>query len=308
MSRDPRVSLGVPLYNAERYLEGCLDALLAQDYPDLEIVICDNASTDRTWEICQRYAARDPRIRLHRNPVNLGGPANYARVAALARGELFKWVAYDDLCAPQYVSSCVAALDAAGPRAILAYPRTVLIDGSGAEIAPYADNFDLRDHRRARRVARATRSLNLCHAHFGVHRLEALRRTGLIRPYPGSDYTLLVELAALGEIHEVDRVLFRRRIHAGSTVQGKKAGLGGAVGWFHPGGRRGRAPRLRMVGETVRALLTRDLPAPARLGCTVAFLRVWSARRTRVRLGRWRRRLTGRPLPPAPWETRPAQT
>ena len=74
MDGAPRVSLGVPLYNAERYLETCLDALLAQDYADFEIIISDNASTDRTWEICQRYAARDPRIRLVTTPPGSGGP------------------------------------------------------------------------------------------------------------------------------------------------------------------------------------------------------------------------------------------
>ncbi len=62
---------------------------------------------------------------------------NYARVVALARGELFKWVAYDDICLPPYLSACIAALDAAGARAVLAYPRTVLINEVNEVIRPY---------------------------------------------------------------------------------------------------------------------------------------------------------------------------
>ncbi|MEV4760478.1 glycosyltransferase family A protein [Micromonospora sp. NPDC049559] len=295
MEGTPRVSLGVPLYNAERYLEECLDALLAQDYPDFEVIVSDNASTDRTWEIAQRYAAADARIRLYRNPRNLGGHANYARVVQLARGELFKWVAYDDVCLPSYVSTCVRALDAAGPRAVLAYPRTVLIDEHGAPLGAYADGLDLRDRRPWRRVAGVADNINLCHAHFGVFRLDALRRTGLIRPYLSSDYTLVAEVARLGEIHEVDPPLFHRRVHPRSTRQAGGSTRAAAVTWFAPDGAdRTRWPRQRMLVETVRVLATGEHRLSTRLSSAGAFLVAWWLRRLRVRLGRLRRRLCDR--------------
>jgi hypothetical protein len=295
----PRVSIGLPVYNAERYLAECLDGLLAQDHADFELIISDNASTDRTWEICRRYAAADPRIRLYRSPVNRGGHANFAWVVKLARGELFKWVAYDDVCLPSYVSSCVAALDAAGPETILAYPRTILIDEAGRTIGPYADRLDLRDPRPWRRVAGVARHVSLCHAHFGVFRTVALRRTGLIRPYVSSDYTLLAEVARLGRIHEVDRPLFHRRVHGGSTLQAKGATAASAAAWFgepNAGGRPSRAAtRWRMVRETVAMLAAGDLPLATRLSCAAAFSVVWYTRRIRVLFGRWRRRLARRP-------------
>lgn len=281
----------MPLYNAARYLECCLDSLLGQDYPDFEIIISDNASTDRTWEICQRYAARDARIRLYRNSRNYGGHVNYARVVELARGELFKWVAYDDICLPTYLRTCVAALDAAGPRAVLVYPRTVLIDEGGAVIGPYDDRLDLRDHRAWRRVAGVAHNISLCHAHFGVFRLCVLRRTGMIRPFISSDYTLLAEVARLGEIHEVAEPLFQRRLHDASTMQGRNSTASSAATWFAPEGRRVRAPRLRMLVETVRILSSGDARLRTRLGSAVAFLAAWLARRLRVQAGRWRRRL-----------------
>jgi glycosyltransferase involved in cell wall biosynthesis len=296
MDGTPRVSLGVPLYNAERYLEHCLDALLVQDYPDFEIIISDNASTDRTWEICQRYAAADPRIRLYRNPRNLGGPRNYARVVELARGDLFKWVAYDDICLPSYISTCVAALDAAGPRAVLAYPRTVLIGEAGQVIGPYDDGLDLRDPRPWRRVAGVAQNVSLCHAHFGVFRLSALRRTGMIRPFLSSDYTLLAEVAQLGEIHEVDQPLFLRRLHSGSTRQAEGSTPATAISWFTPerSPKRVRAHRLRMLIATALMLATGNGGLGTRLSSAVAFLTTWYVRRARVTLGRWRRRLARR--------------
>ncbi|MBE1484725.1 glycosyltransferase family 2 protein [Plantactinospora soyae] len=294
MEPAPRVTLGVPLYNAERYLEDCLDALLAQDYPDFEIIISDNASTDRTWEICEAYAARDARIRLYRNPRNFGGHVNYARVVELARGELFKWVAYDDVCLPAYLRTCVAALDAAGPQAVLSYPRTVLIDEAGEVIGPYADRLDLRDRRPWRRVAGVARNINLCHAHFGVFRMSALRRTGMIRPFLSSDYTLIAEVARLGEIHEVDQPLFLRRMHGGSTRQAEGATAASALAWYGQAGRRVRAPRMRMLAETLRMLSTGSEPLGTRISSAAAFLATWWARRVRVRLGRLRRSVVRR--------------
>ncbi|GIF71253.1 glycosyltransferase family 2 protein [Asanoa siamensis] len=289
----PRVTVGVPVYNAARYLPLALDALRAQDYPDLEIVVSDNASTDETWEICQAYAVADPRIRLWRNERNLGGHANFARVVELASGELFKWAAYDDLCRPGLVRACVAALDAAGPRAVLAYPKTVLIDEDGELIGPYADKLDLRDARAWKRLSGLANNISLCHAHFGVFRIDVLRRTGLIRPFLSSDYTLMAEVAALGEIHEVPEPLFLRRVHGASTRQAGNSAAA-ATSWFAPdGGRAAKAPRTTMLRQTVRVLRGH----PGGLANSAAFLGTWFARRARVRLGAWRRRLTGKPMP-----------
>jgi hypothetical protein len=290
----PRVTIGVPVYNAARYLPVALDALCAQDYPDLEIVISDNASTDETWEICQRYAVADPRIRLWRNQRNLGGHANFGKLVELASGELFKWAAYDDICRPGFVSACVAALDAAGPRAVLAYPKTVLIDEAGAAIGPYADKLDLRDPRAWRRLSGLANNISLCHAHFGVFRLDALRRTGLIRPFLSSDYTLMAEVAAIGQIHEVPEQLFLRRVHGASTRQAGNSAAA-ATSWFAPegGARSTRSPRTNMLRQSVRALRGH----PGALPNSAAFLGTWFARRARVRVGAWRRKLTGRPMP-----------
>jgi hypothetical protein len=291
----PRVTVGVPVYNAARYLPVALDALRAQDYADFEIVISDNASTDGTWEICQRYAAVDPRIRLWRNEQNLGGHANFGKVVELASGSLFKWAAYDDICRPSFLSACVSALDAAGPRAVLAYPKTLLIDEAGAVIGPYADKLDLRDPRAWKRLSGLANNISLCHAHFGVFRLDALRRTGLIRPFLSSDYTLMAEVAAIGEIHEVPAPLFLRRMHGASTRQSTDATASSATAWFAPDGARkaARAPRTTMLRQTVRALRGHRGGLPN----ASAFLATWFARRARVRLGALRRRMQGKPLP-----------
>jgi glycosyltransferase involved in cell wall biosynthesis len=72
MTAQPRLSIGLPVYNGEEYLAESLDALLGQTYEDFELVISDNASTDGTQELCRKYAARDSRIRYLRLPRNIG--------------------------------------------------------------------------------------------------------------------------------------------------------------------------------------------------------------------------------------------
>ena len=82
----PKVSIGLPVYNGERYLAAALDGILRQTFEDFEIVISDNASTDRTREICSEYCKKDGRIRYSRNDTNIGSARNFNRVFELSRG------------------------------------------------------------------------------------------------------------------------------------------------------------------------------------------------------------------------------
>ena len=137
--RTPRLSIGVPVYNEERYLDGCIRSLLAQTFTDFEIIICDNASTDGTFEIAQEWAQKDARISAHRAERNLGAAPNFNWCFELARGELFKWAAADDLVKPDYLEKCIAALDA-HPESHLAYSGAYDIDAEGEIIGEIHDN------------------------------------------------------------------------------------------------------------------------------------------------------------------------
>src|SRR5262252_3377793 len=116
----PTVSVGLPVYNGERYLEESIDSILAQTYTDFELIISDNASTDRTECICRRYAAADARVRYYRNERNIGGYPNHSRVFSLARGRYFRFAAHDDVCDRQLLARCVEALEL-HPEAVLSY-------------------------------------------------------------------------------------------------------------------------------------------------------------------------------------------
>src|SRR4051812_22803251 len=198
--RAPRVSIGVPVYNGERFIRATVDSILAQTYTDFELIICDNCSTDGTQAICREYAARDPRVRYFRNEKNLGPAPNYNRCFEHARGELFKWNAADDVIAPDFVKKCVELLDA-DPSVVSAYARTTLIDNEGKVIRHYDHDLDL-DHpspvvRFARMVFVNHRKHN-AHEFWGVTRAGALRKTTMKGSFPSADRILMSWWTLLG--------------------------------------------------------------------------------------------------------------
>src|SRR5436190_13978533 len=99
----PRLSIGVPVYNGEAFLAVTLESILDQSFTEFELIISDNASTDGTEEIARGIAARDERVRYHRNVANVGLAKNYNRLFSLASGEYFKWASADDVLLPGYL-------------------------------------------------------------------------------------------------------------------------------------------------------------------------------------------------------------
>jgi glycosyltransferase involved in cell wall biosynthesis len=108
----PRVTIGMPIYNGGADLVHAIESALAQDYPNLQILISDNVSTDGTAQVCRRYLA-DPRIRYEPCPKHLLSIENFRRVLDLADGEYFTWLAHDDrLPHPDVVRRHVEYLEA----------------------------------------------------------------------------------------------------------------------------------------------------------------------------------------------------
>jgi glycosyltransferase involved in cell wall biosynthesis len=136
----PPVSVGVPVYNGAAQLHDCLANLAAQDFSDLEIVVCDNASTDATPDICADWARRDARFRHLRQPQTVPPLQNFREVFAATSGGLFLWRAHDDLSSENYVSALVGVLRAhPAARLAVAHVQREREDASGAvRDYPYA--------------------------------------------------------------------------------------------------------------------------------------------------------------------------
>lgn len=214
----PRVSIGLPVFNGERFLSDAIGSILAQTYTDFELIISDNASTDRTEAICRDYAASDSRIRYDRTDHNVGAAANFNRTFLLASGEYFKWAAHDDMLAPEYLERCVAALDA-HPNAVLCQTLVGQIGERGELLAIFESGAPNADSPRP--SARFGGSILADHHAFdvfGVIRAEALAKTPLHLPYAGSDKVLLAELALGRPFTYVREPLFIHRDHPGRFV------------------------------------------------------------------------------------------
>lgn len=227
----PMVSVGLPVYNGERYLAESIESSLAQSFTDFELIISDNGSTDATGKICARYAAEDSRVRVLRVETNQGAAWNYNRVFEAARGRYFRWAPSDDKFHPESLAECVAILDA-HPDVVLCYPQTVLIDEIGGVIGRYEDDLDLRSPDVTCRFYDAIRRNRLVSAMYGLMRTEAMRRTAVFAGFPGADVTFLAELVLHGRFWEIPRPLFYRRMH-GAASTGLTT-MEGVQEWFDP--------------------------------------------------------------------------
>jgi glycosyltransferase involved in cell wall biosynthesis len=209
------LSIGLPVYNSERYLRASLDSLRAQRFSDFELIVSDNASTDGTEQICREYERLDPRLRYYRSPVNVGAPQNYRRVFDLSSGEYFKWHTSDDLVAPDFLSRCMDAITA-DPGIVLAYTKSQLVDENGLYLADVEQDIALASSSPSARFRQVHGNLGFCNVIYGVARRDILERTRGLGAYINSDRVLIAELALYGRLHEVAEVLFSRRMHGGA--------------------------------------------------------------------------------------------
>lgn len=236
MNKLPLISLGLPVYNGSNFLEETLGSILDQSFSDFELIISDNASTDKTYEICKNFAEKDSRIILTRNDENLGAAFNYNKVFSLAKGKYFKWASHDDLYDKDYLAKLVKPLEENSEVAV-SYPRRVVINEKGTIEEYVSDDLYLLQDNPARRYKKFLKRFRYntiyCDPVFGLMRRDALEKTKLIGIYPTSDMNLLAELALRGKFVEVEEYLFYRRRHPEMSSK-KNPGLRERAVWFSP--------------------------------------------------------------------------
>jgi glycosyltransferase involved in cell wall biosynthesis len=208
----PSVSVGMPVYNGAQFVARAIESVLNQDLSDLELVICDNASTDETQSICMDYARRDPRVRYFRNEKNLGAMANFSRVFELSRGNYFRWLSADDYVGPGALALCKAVLDQR-PEVVLCCTKVDIVDGDGEVLRHYEELQQLEQPGALERMRAAKAQDPWSNAIYGLMRRDVLARTRLMGAFGGSDAALLVELSLHGRFAEVPERLFFRRLH-----------------------------------------------------------------------------------------------
>ncbi len=265
----PRVSIGLPVYNGERFLPPAIDSLLAQTFKDFELILSDNASTDRTEQICRDYAACDPRVRYFRNETNIGPLRNFLRVVELSSAEFFKWAAHDDVYAPDFLERCVEILDH-HPSVAVCYPRALIIDEQGNVLKHRTYGIDTSSPRHVHPQERLRDILWIDLGSppiFGVIRRSVLNKTPLMLGSYASDQVLLAELALHGRFHEVPGELLLHREHPHRSVYTRPTRHSLAT-WFDPS-QAGRIifPTWRVASEYASGIWRAPLNARQRLAC-----------------------------------------
>lgn len=214
----PYVSIGLPVYNGENYIVDAVRSVLDQTFTDFEIVISDNASTDRTPQICSELVKSDPRIRYFRSDHNYGSAWNFNQAFKLSSGKYFKWLAHDDLIAPDYLKKCVEVLDQ-NPSVVLCYTGTAIIDENKNLIEEYPFWLNTNSPQPHQRFRDLVLEGHKCFEIFGLMRSSELRKTGLMGSYGHADAVLLGWLSLLGSFYKVPETLFFARQHAKQSMK-----------------------------------------------------------------------------------------
>ena len=203
----PLVSVGCAVYNGAETLRRALDGLVRQDYPCVEIIICDDGSTDNSRAICREYSMRNTSIRYVENDKNLGLCENFNQLFRLSTGSYFFWADQDDVRDPCFISKCVAVLES-DRETVLCHSYTGVF-WKKFENLMHITTINGVDNvssvlRRYWRFLRRYSDTTI----YGLIRSEALRKTELWRPDLGSANALLFELLLLGKFRQVPEVLY----------------------------------------------------------------------------------------------------
>jgi glycosyltransferase involved in cell wall biosynthesis len=277
----PKLSIGFPVYNGEKYMREALDSILRQDFADFELNISDNGSTDRTPWICEEYARQDSRVKVYRSSQNLGATWNFNRVVELANGTFFKWAFYDDVCCPGLFRKCIEEFDRADSDVVLVYPQTEFMDAGGAVYVPTEspkwDRVATSAKYPHRRLARVIWLLAHGQAMFGVIRMAALKQTrpaGIV----AMDWIKIAELSLLGRSIELPEPLIRVRVHEANSTQSNQTWRE-LVSWHDPdvaaSGKSARNFNQAILMEYLRAVAHAPLSPTEKFLCRGVVCTVW---------------------------------
>ncbi|HEV7915790.1 MAG TPA: glycosyltransferase family A protein [Albitalea sp.] len=281
-SARPRVIACLPAWNAAAFIEPVLQSLDAQTYPNLQVLVSDDASTDTTGAICEAFARGRPRFVVHRQVVNRGWIGNVNWMLREADGVYLFFAFHDDPLEPRYVERLVEALEAA-PDAVLAF-TDITIDLRSAEL-DLVSQWCFTDLDGVGSARERLRVMTRMEGHWwipnrGLFRQSAARRVGGLRRHlageHAADWPWLLHLCLLGRFVRVPEPLVRKVWRDG--------GLSKSWRW-NP------ATRFAVTLAAGREIVRADLPLALRARLAADFWGHWLGKWWREK-GKW---VAGRP-------------
>lgn len=219
----PLISIGLPVFNEEKYLRSTLESLVRQTYANLEIIIGDNASTDLTQQICEEYQNIYPFIRYYRSDSNRGAHANGLTVLNEARGQYFMFAAGHDMWHPTFIEKAVEIMEP-DPEVVLCYSRAMRIAADNNPLGLAHNEWDLRGLTPIQRLLTVVNSISGGDPCFGLVRLSYLKEfhANHVSFCWGQDQVKLAYFSLIGTIAHIPEPLFYLRMTDNEAVEERK--------------------------------------------------------------------------------------
>ena len=216
-SHNPKISVGIPVYNGEKFIRKSIESVLRQTYGNFELIISDNASTDSTSDICTEFSTKDSRIKFVRQDKNMGGIWNFNFLLEKANGEYFVWVVVDTIISPEFIEKNISVLEsqdkAVGCISKIKIDHTYvdkfktekeILEKIGLAYRPF-DTLPITGNY-MERIRKYLKHFPW-EMFYSVYRTEALRESFVHDFFVGFDASLALNVLKHGEIQVVDQIL-----------------------------------------------------------------------------------------------------
>ena len=233
----PKVTIGLPVYNGELSLSRSIDSVLKQSFTDFELIISDNASTDSTLKICEKYLNKDSRITLVKQNKNIGGMENCYFLLEKARGDYFVWLADDDYWHPDFLLENVSVLDN-HKNVVCSIGKVKTFDklpknGIKEESVKYpklAENYVMNRRDQmisvtfpvsgsySKKIRQFLKNTGATSRFYGLYRKEILQKCFIKSDFVAVVNAIFLNLLKYGELYEVDKILLYRFNQGSSTT------------------------------------------------------------------------------------------
>jgi glycosyltransferase involved in cell wall biosynthesis len=204
------LTMGMPVHNEEKYIAEAIESLLAQTYKDFILIISDNASTDRTQQICEYYAKRDKRIVYVRHKENKGSMFNFRYVLEQTNTPFFMWCGGHDKWEPLFAGELLSEFKK--EDIILSYPKSRLINMNGELGRVYKDDYTTTNiDKPVDRYLYLLRSIKIGNLFYGIWSTKALKSCNFDIKTIAGDNIILEQAAIEGKFKQCNKILFLRR-------------------------------------------------------------------------------------------------
>lgn len=239
----PVVSIGVPTYNGAKRIHKALDSIWNSNYPNLEVIICDNCSTDNTQEICEKEARERSEVRYFRHKENLGILRNFEFALDVATGEYFMWIADDDIVEPDVLTRYVEFLES--------NPDYSLVSGKirywVADQFSHFETASFEQDRPSRRVVGYYLWVTWGGLFHGFMRRKVAQKVPTRKVY-GNDWHFVANMAYLGKIKTFDYIGYNKHLGGSSGDWSRYAKSLGEPFWV------GKFPMVKIALDAYREL------------------------------------------------------